>query len=300
MRIRASRLATALFYVGLSTSPLVNSCSNKHLVSIAVTPQNASVSQTGQITQFEAIGTTSDSRVSPESLTSEVTWSSSTPSVATISATGVATTVGCGETTINAQDGSIVGQSTLTNTCLSLQSITVLPSNPTVPQIGQTTQFLALGSLVGGGQEDLTATATWSSSNIAIANFTTTGQPGLATAIGCGASTISAQFQPTGSVPVAGSTLLTVSCGTVIPIELLVTKNGNAAGTVTSTPAGINCGPVCGGSFNEGTGFMLAGSPNSPIPAWGSGCDQVIQNVCYFTLMPDVPGGTQKVVNVSF
>jgi Bacterial Ig-like domain (group 2) len=174
-----------------------------------------------------------------------------------------------------------------------LQSITVLPTNPIVPQIGQTTQFLALGTLVGGGQEDLTSTATWSSSNPQIA---TVNSSGTATTLNCGTSAISAQFQPNGGTPFVGTTLLTVSCNPITSIELLITKLGSTAGTVTSVPTGINCGTVCGGLFNEGTGFVLTAAPAA---TW-TGCDQVIGGQCYFTLVPDTAGGTQKVVTATF
>jgi hypothetical protein len=295
MSTRVRHLAVALSCLGLSTLLVVGSCSNEHLVSIAVTPQNASVSQIGQTTQFMATGTTNHVNIPPENLTSSVTWSSSTPSVATISSTGLATATGCGTTTITALDGSVTGGATFT-VCAgnhTLQSITVFPTNPIVPQIGQTTQFLALGTLVGGGQEDLTSTATWSSSNTQVA---TVNSSGTATTLNCGTSTMSAQSQSNGGTPIVGTTLLTVSCNSITSIELLITKLGSTAGTVTSVPTGINCGPVCGGLFNEGTGFVLTAAPAA---TW-TGCDQVIGGQCYFTLVPDTAGGTQKVVTATF
>jgi hypothetical protein len=298
-----NRLARLLPWLALVVLFTVNSCTNEHLVSIAVTPQNASVTQTGDTTQFQAIGTTNHTAVPPENLTSGVTWSSSTTGVATITSTGLATTVGCGTTTITAQDGSVVGQTTFTNTCAGsgqvLQSITVLPSNPTIPERGQTTQFLALGTLAGGAQEDLTSSATWSSSNIQIATVGSTGTPtpGAATALDCGQSLISASFTPLGGTPLVGSTLLTVSCNSITSIELLVVKMGSKVGLVTSVPTGINCGTVCGGLFNEGTGFALT----APGGVWSTGsCDQPLGDVCYFTLLPDSPGGTTKTVTVTF
>ena len=142
----------SLFYLGLSTLLVVGSCSNKHLVSIAVTPANPSVAQIGQTTQFMATGTTNHANVPPEDLTSTVTWSSSTPSVATITSTGLATATGCGSSTIAAQDSSVMGNTVLTVMCTGtggssvLQSISLYPSSPSIPQIGQSTQFIALGA----------------------------------------------------------------------------------------------------------------------------------------------------------
>jgi uncharacterized protein YjdB len=221
MNTRLRRLAVSLFCLGLSTLFAVIGCSNKHLVSIAVTPQNASVSAIGQTTQFQAMGTTNHNL--PPELLSTVTWSSSNSSVATISSTGLATAVGCGTTTISAQDGSIVGQTGFTNTCLGggggppvLQSITLFPSNPTIPQVTETAQFIALGVYSPpSSNTDLTSLVTWASSNVAIAMFETPDSPSRATAVGCGTTTITAEYQG-----VVGQTQLTVSC-TVPPPPVL-------------------------------------------------------------------------------
>ncbi|HTW49116.1 MAG TPA: Ig-like domain repeat protein, partial [Acidobacteriaceae bacterium] len=80
------------------------------LVSIAVTPPNPSI-LVGATEQFAATGTYSDN--STQDLTDSVTWSSSTMSVATISATGLATGAGAGPTTIGATYNGISGQTTL-------------------------------------------------------------------------------------------------------------------------------------------------------------------------------------------
>ncbi len=215
MNTRTGYLAASLFYLGLSTLLVVGSCSNKHLVSIAVTPQTASVTQIGQTTQFIATGTTNDSKTPPENLTSSVTWSSSTPSVATISSAGLATATGCGTTTITALDGSVTGETTFTVTCSGtgggnpiLQSINLYPNTPSIPQIGQTTQFIALGAYAPPSTNNvLTSVATWASSNVAVA---TVNNSGLATAISCGTTTITAEYQG-----VLGETQLTVSCTVV-------------------------------------------------------------------------------------
>jgi Big-like domain-containing protein len=81
------------------------------LVSIAVTPTNPSIAM-GLTQQFTATGTFSDN--STKDITGSVTWSSLTPSVATIIAGGMATCVGTGSTTIKAVSGSVTGSTTLT------------------------------------------------------------------------------------------------------------------------------------------------------------------------------------------
>jgi hypothetical protein len=278
---------------------VIGSCSNKHLISIAVTPQDASVTQIGQTTQFTAMGTTNHSRVAPEDITSTATWTSSTPSVATIASTGLATAAGCGTTTISADDSGVTGTTQFTVTCSvtdGLQSIVVLPNNPTVPQAGQTTKFTALGTLFGGTEEDLTSTAIWSSSNAQVA---TVNVSGLASTLGCGTTTISAEYSPTGGTPVVGTSLLTVSCGPVTSIELIVVKTGAVNATIMSAPSGISCGMTCGAPFSEGTGITLTATP---APASWSNCDQTLAGgtECLITLRPDVPGGTQKLVTANY
>ena len=54
-----------------------------------------------------------------------------------------------------------------------------------------------------------------------------------------------------------------------------VTNAGNGGGTVTSTPSGINCGPTCSASFDDGTQVTLSSvaDANSSFAGWsGAGC----------------------------
>jgi uncharacterized protein YjdB len=272
------------------------------LQSINLYPSSPTISQLGQTTQFIVLAVylpPSGNNI----LTSLATWASSNPAIATVDSAGLATAVSCGTTTITATivlgGEAVVGQAPLTVDCTgnqALESITVIPNNPTIPEIGQTTQFLALGELVGGGQKDLTNNyATWASSNVDIATVGPT--TGTATALNCGTSTITAEYTPTGGTPVVGTSLLTVTCVPITSIELILVKTGSVAGTVTSVPVGINCGTVCGGLFNEGTGFVLTAAP--AVSSW-TGCDEVIGGTCYFTLVPDTAGGTEKTVTANF
>lgn len=53
-----------------------------------------------------------------------------------------------------------------------------------------------------------------------------------------------------------------------------VTKSGAGSGTVTSTPAGINCGSTCSSSFNHGTSVALTATPasGSTFSGWSGAC----------------------------
>ena len=93
-----------------STTNLLVLSSTPVLTSIAVTPASPSIF-VGGTQQFIATVTYSDS--SAQDLTSAVTWTSSTPTAATINAAGLATGIAPGSTTIKAASGAISGSVTL-------------------------------------------------------------------------------------------------------------------------------------------------------------------------------------------
>lgn len=58
------------------------------------------------------------------------------------------------------------------------------------------------------------------------------------------------------------------------PFTVTVNKNGTGAGTVMSSPAGINCGGTCDAQFNQGTSVTLTANPaaGSVFASWSGGC----------------------------
>ncbi len=82
--------------------------------------------------------------------------------------------------------------------------------------IGGTQQFTATGTYSDGTNNNLTASATWSSSNTGIATVSnTSGSQGLATGVALGATTITATVNS-----IKGSTSLAVQNGTTTVVEL--------------------------------------------------------------------------------
>ncbi|MBI5074430.1 MAG: Ig-like domain-containing protein [Nitrospirae bacterium] len=87
------------------------------------------------------------------------------------------------------------------NTSLTLVSIVITPSNPSI-MLGKTQQFAATGIYSDSTTRDLTSSSTWTSSNTSCAFVSSSG---LATSAGTGSATITAI-----SGNLAGSTTLTV------------------------------------------------------------------------------------------
>jgi alpha-tubulin suppressor-like RCC1 family protein len=117
----------------------------------------------------------------------------------------------------------------------------------------------------------------WTSSNTAVATINAAGQ---ATGVSPGTTTITA----TDSSGSNASTTLTVS-GQAGQFDLSVVRSGSGTGTVTSTPAGINCGPDCSESYNSGTNVTLTASAasGSTFSGW-SGCNTVSGTTCSVTM----------------
>src|SRR6266699_1214736 len=194
------------------------------LSSIAVTPTNPSIAN-GTTRQFTATGTYSD--FTTQDLTTQVTWSSSSTAVSTISnaggSQGLATSVAAGTTTITATLGGVSGSTTLTVTAAILSTITVTPTTPSIAN-GTTWQFTATGTYSDSTTQDLTTQVTWSSSNTA---FATIDSAGLATSVAAGGPiTITATLGG-----VSGSTTLTVTAATLSTIDVTPTDPSIANGT---------------------------------------------------------------------
>ncbi len=138
------------------------------LQSIAVSPANPSINQS-QTQQFTATGTYSDG--STKSITTSVTWASSNTAVAAIGLnTGLATGITAGTSKISATLGSVSSASNTITVVksISLQSIAVTPSSPSINQ-SQTQQFTATGTYSDGSTKDITTSVSWTSSNTSVA-----------------------------------------------------------------------------------------------------------------------------------
>ncbi len=214
--ITAGGLATAMTAGTSSLSATMTSITSSAtltvtsaaLVSIAVTPGNASIAA-GNTQQFAATGSYSDG--SAQNLTSTAAWSSAAPGVATITPGGLATGVKTGQSSLSATLGSITGSAALAVTAPVLVSIAVTPGNASIA-VGTKQQFTATGTYSDASTQNLTSTAAWSSSAPSVATISdASGSQGLATTAGLGTTTMQAT-----SGAINGSTTLTVTAGFVL------------------------------------------------------------------------------------
>jgi trimeric autotransporter adhesin len=185
-----------------ASAPLIVEGSS--LVSIKITPQSLKLPATIE-TQLTATGTFSDGE--QLDLTSAVTWTSSTASVATVSnsadSPGVATGVAPGTTTVSAAFAGISATTplTITVTTATLGSISVTPSNPNI-SLGSSQLFAAQGTFTDSSVVNITVQVTWTSSDVTVATIKSNG---LASSASTGTTTIKASLNG-----VNGTTVLTV------------------------------------------------------------------------------------------
>ena len=204
------------------------------LSSITVTPANTRLA-VNATQQFKATGTFTN--MSTVDLTTVATWRSSAASIATIAASGMATALTNGSATITASSGTLTGTTTLTVSSATLVSLTIQPANPSIA-IGSNQQFSATGTFSDNTTQDLTSSATWSSSATAVASIANlTGSAGRASADATGTTTITAAVPITQPIQgsISGSTTLTVT-GTGAQANVMpITVNGSLCSSATSS-----------------------------------------------------------------
>ncbi len=140
--------ATASFTVAGGTT--------EKYTAVTITPGAESLSASGQTGQFIALAASGSTGLQTDVTSSpQIKWTSSIPSIATVSATGLVTGVSLGTTTITAvltnADGTAVSSTATVTTSSTappepLLSLTIIPSSISVGNLQGTGQFLAIGT----------------------------------------------------------------------------------------------------------------------------------------------------------
>jgi Divergent InlB B-repeat domain len=181
-----------------------------------------------------------------------------------------------------------------------LVSISIQPAAETFegPDPSVNVQLRALGSYIHPPvTKDITDKVIWASNTPNLAAVTSQGLLSPAGIYVCGGGLISATVNTntsignisssgaivTGYMNVTVNNLVVKGCpgfeGTTP--TLTVTFLGSGNGTVSSSPAGINCTASCSGSFTSGNTVMLTAAPTgaSTFGGW-TGCDSVSGSIC--------------------
>lgn len=246
----------------LLLSPIVflAACSNPMgLDFIRVSPATQALA-VGQTTQLTAVGTYGNANhASTQNVTSLVTWTSTTPAVATVSAAGLVTAVGAGTTTITASatafNGPTSSSATLTVTGSSatggssggnILSLTIIPNGIVFGSLTESGQFLAIGTFsTAPTVRDLTNSVKWLTSEpnkFPVSNYSLT-VPGTGTQNG---GVVSAYGASVGNV------------GATITAEAM-----DSSGSIATATASVGCPYVPATPPTPATATS-PGSPGNP------------------------------------
>lgn len=170
------------------------------LVSLVITPNNPLVTSNGNY-QMRAIGTFSDASTSD--ITDQVTWASTSSTVATISnvpgSQGIATTpsfTGYRVASITATIGGISNQTRFGVNGSTVTSVVVTPQVQLTP--GSTYNLQAFANLADGGAMDVTDLSVWLSTSGAVFTISNgIGTKGLITGLSNGTASATANYNGT-------------------------------------------------------------------------------------------------------
>ncbi len=165
------------------------------------------------------------------------------------------------------------------------------------PAIGAQIDFTALGHYIHPPDtHDITSQATWKTDVPQLVSV----NAGVVSPLGgCGVANISASVQQDGNL-VIGFATVTINdptnpiCPGGSTTQGVVTVGLTGPGTVTSSPAGINCPTAaCGAQFQVGTTIVLTATPDTShsFTGWGS-CPTVNGSTCSIPVVQGTTGVT--------
>lgn len=224
------------------------------VVSLSVTCPLASIAFNTE-EQCAAVAKLTDGTI--QNVSDSVSWSSSQPAVATV-ASGLVKGIAAGSAVITASSGASSSSTSVSVTNATVVSLTVTPSNPTLPT-GIVRSFEATGTFSDQSTQDITLSATWNSSNISVATV----QSGAVATFTVGTATITANFEAA-----TASTALTVAAPALVSITIGPADPQIALGTSVQLSA---TGTYDNGSTQNITNKCTWSSSNAGVATVGSG-----------------------------
>lgn len=197
------------------------------LLSVTLAPVDPTI-QVGAVQQFNATGNLSNGTTME--VGSQASWSSADPALLSIDASGKATALSPGSTTVSASFTGVAAQPMP----VTVQGPTIIAVTPAAAGavVGSTRQFTATGTFADGSTRDLTAFVTWSSSPTGAAVISNAaGSKGLAEAVANGTTVITATL---GAVQGSASlSVRTLSSLSITPASSSIAIGSSAQLTAT-------------------------------------------------------------------
>jgi uncharacterized protein YjdB len=221
------------------------------LASIVVSPAASTVPQ-GLTQQFTATGIYNNATT--QDVTSGATWSSASPSIATIDSTGLASALAQGTTAITANIGTVSGSTPITVGPPALVSMFVSPASATVKK-GTSLQLAATGVYSDHSTTNLTAASQWTSLSQPVATVTSSG---LVSGVAAGTATIqaaTANLSATSTITVPQPVIVS---GLTVPPNFFI-------------PTGTSQRFSCRVTYDDGSTSDFT----SPLLFWGSSAPAV-------------------------
>jgi uncharacterized protein YjdB len=201
------------------------------VASVSVSPAAATV-LLGQTVQLTA--TPKDANGSPLSGRA-VTWASSAPGVASVSASGLVTGVAAGTATLTATSEGKNGTATITVTVVPVASVAVSPAAPNI-RVGGTVQLTATAKDSAGN--NLTGrVVTWASSAPGVASVSASG---LVAGVAAGTATLTATSEGKSGTATVTVTIAPVAAVTISPASPSIRVGGTVQLTATTKDSAGN------------------------------------------------------------
>jgi len=176
-------------YAGITSPPVTLKVIT--LTSIAVTPAPTADVVSGTTQQLKATGTYSDG--STKDITAEVTWTTSNY-VVTVASGGMANFRTAGKADITASALGVTSPAVSITVINKLSSIALVPTDPPALTVGSPKFFSATAMYSDGSTLDISHSATWASSDVAVA-APMPASPGGFTGVAPGTTKITASFE---------------------------------------------------------------------------------------------------------
>lgn len=184
------------------------------------------------------------------------------------------------------------------SSCAFNQHLTSIQVQPSGANFGAAdpslfVNFKAFGTYLHPPQtKDITSQVTWQTDTPQVAQVTSAGV--VSPNLGCGTANVFATLHDGSNDIVSNGAHITVDgpaslgCPQGGALSNLAVVIGAGTGTITSAPAGINCGTTCAAQFPTGTTVSLTATPISPSTSvsWAN-CDTSSGTACTVFLQTD-------------